>query len=139
MEVDQMLHHLNLAYGGSLGFYNLPDESYLTSRTFFKWILVDWFPEQPVGLRLPAGFKIPHSQRFEFAYEKAAAEDFRRGLERENCRSLEATSYLRQDDNKGVGQALADSPGLSAETVCSLAKACEALWLLLRYQHPEAD
>jgi hypothetical protein len=71
MEVDQMLHHPNLACGGSLGSYNLPDESYLTSRTLFKWILVDWFPEQPVGLRLPAGFKIPHSQRFEFAYEKA--------------------------------------------------------------------
>jgi hypothetical protein len=32
---------------------------------------VDWYPEQPVGLRLPTGFKIPHSQRFEFAYEKA--------------------------------------------------------------------
>ncbi len=45
MEVDQMLHHLNLACGGSLGFYDLPDESYLTSRTVFKWILVDWFPE----------------------------------------------------------------------------------------------
>ncbi len=36
IEVDQMLHHLNLACGGSLGFYNLPDESYLTSRTLFK-------------------------------------------------------------------------------------------------------
>ena len=71
MEVDQMLHHLNLACGGSQGFYNLPDESYLTSRTLFKWILVDWYPEQPVGLRLPTGFKIPHSQRFEFAYEKS--------------------------------------------------------------------
>jgi hypothetical protein len=71
MEIDQMLHHLNLACGGSPGFYNLPDESYLTSRALFNWILVDWFPEQPVGLRLPAGFKIPHSQRFEFAYEKA--------------------------------------------------------------------
>jgi hypothetical protein len=23
-----------------------------------------------VGLRLPTGFKIPHSQRFEFAYER---------------------------------------------------------------------
>jgi hypothetical protein len=66
-----MLHRLNLACGGSLGFYNLLDESYLTSRTFFKWILVDWFPEQPVGLRLPAGFKISHSQRFEFAHERA--------------------------------------------------------------------
>ena len=29
------------------------------------------FPEQPVGLRLPAGFKIPHSQRFELFHEKA--------------------------------------------------------------------
>ena len=47
MEIDQMLHHLNLACGGSLGFYDLPDESYLTSRTLFRWILVDWFPEQP--------------------------------------------------------------------------------------------
>jgi hypothetical protein len=71
MEVDQMLHHLSLACGGSRGFYDLPDESYLISRTLFKWILVDWYPEQPVGLRLPTGFKIPHSQRFEFAYEKS--------------------------------------------------------------------
>src|ERR1700738_5546719 len=43
MEVDQMLHHLNLACGGSQGFYDLPDESYLISRTLFKWILVDWY------------------------------------------------------------------------------------------------
>jgi len=70
MEVDQMLHHLNLACGGSQGFYDLPDESYLISRTLFKWILVNWYPEQPVGLRLPTGFKIPHAQRVEFAYEK---------------------------------------------------------------------
>ena len=28
MNVSQMLHHLNLACGGSLGFYTLPDESY---------------------------------------------------------------------------------------------------------------
>jgi hypothetical protein len=71
MEVDQMVHHLNLACGGSQGFYDLPDESYLVSRTIFKWILVDWFPEQPVGLRLPTGFKIPPTQRFDFAYEQA--------------------------------------------------------------------
>src|SRR5580658_10217625 len=64
MEVDQILHHLNLTCGGSQGFYDLPDESYLISRTLFKWILVDWYSEQPVGLRLPTGFKIPHAQRF---------------------------------------------------------------------------
>ena len=40
MEVGQMLHQLNLACGGSQGFYDLPDESYLISRTLFKWILV---------------------------------------------------------------------------------------------------
>src|ERR1700756_6025774 len=44
MSVAQMLHHLNLACGGSLGFYALPDESYLVSRTVFRWIFVDWDP-----------------------------------------------------------------------------------------------
>lgn len=70
MNVSQMLHHLNLASGGSLGFYTLPDESYPVSRTAFRWILVDWFPEQPVGLRLPKGFKIPHGAQFDFDFEK---------------------------------------------------------------------
>jgi hypothetical protein len=70
MTVGQMLHHLNLSCGGSLGFYDLPDESYFVSRTIFRWILVDWFPEQPVGLRLPKGFKIPHGAQFDFDFEK---------------------------------------------------------------------
>ena len=70
MSVSQMLHHLNLACGGSLGFYTLPDESYFVSRTVFRWILVDSFPEQPVGLRLPKGFKIPHAAEFDFDFEK---------------------------------------------------------------------
>jgi hypothetical protein len=70
MSVSQMLHHLNLACGGSLGFYTLPDESYFVSRTVFRWILVDCFPEQPVGLRLPKGFKIPHEAEFDFDFEK---------------------------------------------------------------------
>jgi hypothetical protein len=70
MSVSQMLHHLNLASGAALGFYKLPDESYLVSRTVFRWILVDWFPEQPVGLRLPKGFKIPPGAQFDFDFEK---------------------------------------------------------------------
>src|SRR5215831_13024887 len=49
MNVSQMLHHLNLACGGALGFYKLPDESYLVSRTLFRWILVDWFPGPMAG------------------------------------------------------------------------------------------
>jgi hypothetical protein len=70
MTVPQMLHHLNLACGSPLGFYTLPDESYLLSRTLFRWILVDWYSEQPTGLRLPKGFKIPHSAQFDFAFER---------------------------------------------------------------------
>jgi hypothetical protein len=70
MTVAQMLHHLNLACGGSLGFYDIPDESYLVSRTVFRRILVDWYPEHPVGLRLPKGFKIPHGATFDFDFEK---------------------------------------------------------------------
>jgi Protein of unknown function (DUF1569) len=70
MSVSQMLHHLNLACGGALGFYQLPDESYPVARTVFRWILIDWFPEQPVGLRRPKGFKIPHDAQFDFAFEK---------------------------------------------------------------------
>ena len=35
MSVAQMLHHLNLACGGSLGFYALPDEIHLISRQSF--------------------------------------------------------------------------------------------------------
>ena len=70
MSVAQMFHHLNLACGSSLGFYQLPDESYFVSRTVFRWVLVDWFSEQPVGLRLPAGFKIPHEEEYDFLSEQ---------------------------------------------------------------------
>jgi len=53
------------------GFYDLPDEKLSDlSNAFSNGFLVDWYSEQPVGLRLPTGFKIPHAQRFEFAYEK---------------------------------------------------------------------
>jgi hypothetical protein len=71
MSVAQMLHYLNLACDSSLGFYQLADKSYFVSRTVFRWILVDWFPEQPVGLRLPADFKILPGQEFDFESEKA--------------------------------------------------------------------
>jgi hypothetical protein len=70
MCVAQMLHHLNLACGSPLRFYTLPDESYLVARTLFRWVLIDWYPEQPIGLRLPKGFKIPHNAQFDFDFDK---------------------------------------------------------------------
>jgi hypothetical protein len=70
MKPEQMLHHLNLAVGGALGFYELPDESYFLSRTLFRLILVDWFNEQPKGLRLPLDFIINPQEQFDFDYEQ---------------------------------------------------------------------
>ena len=70
MSTAQMIHHLNLALGGSLGFFSLPDESYWLSRTLFKWILVDFFPAQPKGLRMPLSFVIAPDEQFDFTKEK---------------------------------------------------------------------
>ena len=70
MSPDQMLHHLNLATGSALGYFDLPDESYLMSRTVSKWLLIDLLSEQPKGLLLPLTFKIPPTEHFDFEYEK---------------------------------------------------------------------
>ncbi|MBS7233391.1 hypothetical protein KHA90_20445 [Flavobacterium psychroterrae] len=51
MSPDQMLHHLNLACGSSMGYFNLPDESSFMTRTMGKWFLVSWKPTMPKGLK----------------------------------------------------------------------------------------
>ena len=70
MRVEQMLHHLNLSMGSGQGFYELPDESYLLSRTVIKWIVIDWYSEQPRGLELPLSMSIPSEAIFDFNEEK---------------------------------------------------------------------
>ncbi|MBT2560191.1 DUF1569 domain-containing protein [Pedobacter sp. ISL-68] len=70
MEADQMLHHLNLACGSSLGYFNLADESTFLTRTIFKWLLIDILPQMPKGLKMPVGFKIPLNRHFDFEQEK---------------------------------------------------------------------
>ena len=70
MTPDQMLHHLNLATGSALGYFDLPDESYLLSRTVSKWLLIDLLSEQPKGLLIPLTFKILPTEHFDFEYEK---------------------------------------------------------------------
>jgi hypothetical protein len=123
MNVCQMLHHLNLACGSSLGFYALPDESYLVSRTVFRWILIDWFPEQPLGLRLPKGFKIPHNAQCEFDFEK-----------QQLLKIVDVAWHARSASDwrphpmfgamtvQGVGQATADPHRLSLEAIRSVTK-----------------
>ncbi|SEO93143.1 DUF1569 domain-containing protein [Mucilaginibacter sp. OK283] len=70
MVAAQMLHHLNLSLGGALGDFDLWDESYGLSRTVFKWLLVDFFPEQPRGLRMPLNFIIPREAQYDFEQEQ---------------------------------------------------------------------
>ncbi len=70
MTPDQMLHHLNLACGSSMGYFKLPDESTLMTRTMGKWLLVDLLPTMPKGLKMPVGFAIPHTEHFDFEKEK---------------------------------------------------------------------
>ncbi|MET4142057.1 DUF1569 domain-containing protein [Pedobacter sp. UYP1] len=70
MTPDQMLHHLNLACGTALGYFNLPDESFWLSRTMFKFMLVDVLSKHPKGLRIPLTFKIPPTEHFDFEKEK---------------------------------------------------------------------
>ena len=70
MSPDQMLHHLNLATGSALGYFDLPDESYWLSRTVSKWLLIDLLSEQPKGLLIPLTFKIPPTEHFDFENEK---------------------------------------------------------------------
>jgi len=47
MNVSQMLHHLNLACGSALGFYKLPDESYLVREYCFDGFWWTGFPNNP--------------------------------------------------------------------------------------------
>lgn len=70
MQPAQMLHHLNLATGSAIGFFDLPNESYFLSRTVFKWLTVDFLSEQPKGLLIPLNFKIDTSEHFYFKQEK---------------------------------------------------------------------
>ncbi|WP_374950088.1 DUF1569 domain-containing protein [Mucilaginibacter sp.] len=70
MRVEHMLRHVNLSIGCGQGLYILPDESYLLSRTLIKWMVIDWYNEQPKGLRLPLSMVIQPDERFDFETEK---------------------------------------------------------------------
>jgi hypothetical protein len=53
MTVTQMLRHLNLAIGGGLGYYNLPDKSNVLTRTVVKYLLLHRLQRFPKGATTP--------------------------------------------------------------------------------------
>ena len=68
MTVSQMLHHLNLAIGSGLGYYNLPDESNFLSRNLFPVFALDVLKKFPIGLKtVPSLIAL---EEFDFETEK---------------------------------------------------------------------
>jgi Protein of unknown function (DUF1569) len=69
MTVAQMLHHLNLAIGSGLGFYDLPDDSNLMSRTVNQFMVLEVLQRFPIGTQTAQPLKVV-ADDFDFEKEK---------------------------------------------------------------------
>lgn len=63
MNVAQMIHHLNVAIGSGLGYYDLPDAGNVMTKSFNKWMILS------VLKRFPAGSKTASTLRVESAFD----------------------------------------------------------------------
>ncbi len=68
MSVSQMLHHLNLATGSGLGFYQLADKSNLVSRNITKFVILEVLQKFPLNAETPSTLKV--NDEFDFETEK---------------------------------------------------------------------
>lgn len=68
MTVGQMLHHLNLAIGSGLGYYQLPDNSNLISRSISKFLVLNVLKSFPKGTSTPQTLRV--TEAFEVESEK---------------------------------------------------------------------
>lgn len=69
MSTSQMFHHLNLAIGSGLGFYNLPNNSSLVSRTINKYVILNLIKRFPVNTQTANSLKVV-TEDFDFEVEK---------------------------------------------------------------------
>jgi hypothetical protein len=65
MDVSQMLHHLNIAIGCGLGYYELADKSNFLSRTIIPFLVLDVIKRFPKGSKAPANLRSEQSYDFE--------------------------------------------------------------------------
>lgn len=70
MDVSQMLHHLNMAIGSGLGYYELPDKSNLFSRSIIPFLVLDVIQRFPKGAKAPATLRSEHSYDFKTEKER---------------------------------------------------------------------
>jgi hypothetical protein len=68
MDAAQMLHHLNLAIGSGLGYYELPNNSSFMSRTVNKWLILSALKRFPMGTKTAPSLKV--ESNFDFETEK---------------------------------------------------------------------
>lgn len=69
MNVSQMLHHLNLAIGSGIGYYNLPDNSNLMTRTANQFLILNVLKKFPMGTKTATPLKV-ETNNFDFETEK---------------------------------------------------------------------
>jgi hypothetical protein len=69
MSVSQMLHHLNLAIGSGLGYYNLPDESNFITRTLNQFLILNVLKKFPMGTETAKSLKVS-TDSYDFETEK---------------------------------------------------------------------
>jgi Protein of unknown function (DUF1569) len=69
MTVSQMLHHLNLAIGSGLGYYNLPDNSNFITRTVNQFMILNVLKKFPMGTETANPLKVI-DDNFDFETEK---------------------------------------------------------------------
>ncbi len=69
MTVSQMLHHLNLAIGSGLGYYSLPDNSNLMTRTVNQFLILNALKKFPIGAKTATPLKV-ETDNFDFETEK---------------------------------------------------------------------
>ena len=69
MNVSQMLHHLNLAIGSGIGYYNLPDNSNLMTRIVNQFLILNVLKKFPIDTKTPTPLKV-ETDNFDFETEK---------------------------------------------------------------------
>lgn len=70
MTVDEMLHHLNLAFGSGLGYYTLPDVSDPQNRTAIKDYVLNVAKYFEPGTETAPTLKIDENKHYDFSTEK---------------------------------------------------------------------
>lgn len=58
MDVAQMIHHLNVAIGSGLGYYDLPDSGNFITKTFNKWMILSVLKRFPSVSKTASTLKV---------------------------------------------------------------------------------